>query len=220
MRERAFPYEEIEKKIDYTFQDKSLLKKAFTHSTYANAYGGEDNERMEYLGDAVLQMVVTEWQYAHKKSASEGTLTRERQLYVCEEALMDAVDELGIKKHLLFSGGSANVGRKTLSSLFETVIAAVYLDGGYDCAKKFVLKYGGLEKQTVSVNYKGIAQEFMQKHGEELPVYETQKSGKDNAPVFKTQVFAMGLTAEGEGGSKKEAEQSAAKALMERLSHK
>ena len=130
MREN-FPFTEIEEKIGYVFADRGLLKEAFTHSTYANVYGGKDNERMEYLGDAVLQLVVTEWQYARHKRAEEGVLTRERQKLVCEDALDEAVQALGIQKYLLVSGGRANVGKKTVSSLFETVIAAIYLDGGY-----------------------------------------------------------------------------------------
>ena len=214
---RNFPYAEIEEKIGYIFQNKALLKQAFIHSTYANAFGGEDNERMEYLGDAVLQLVVTEWQYLHKKKDSEGVLTRDRQSYVREEALANAVETLGLKKYLLISGGSANVGRKTVSSIFETVTAAIYLDDGYESAKAFILKYGGLEKDFSSMNYKGLAQEYTQKRGEPLPKYETEKSGKDNAPVFKTKVFALGVTANGQGGSKKEAEQAAAKSLLEML---
>lgn len=220
MRENGFPLEEIEEKIGYTFQNKALLKEAFTHSTYSNAFGGKDNERMEYLGDAVLQLVVTEWQYLRDKKAPEGELTRERQKYVCEGALEDAVRALELQKYLLVSGGRANVGKKTVSSLFETVIAAIYLDGGYTPAKEFILTHGRLEQESIPRNYKGAVQEFLQKKGVEPPRYKTEKSGKDNAPVFKATVFAMGVMACGEGGSKKEAEQEAAKALLENLKRK
>ncbi len=217
MREKPFPYSRIEERLGYRFKNRKLLKQAFTHSTYANAFGGEDNERMEYLGDAVLQMVVTEWQYSTNKRAHEGELTRERQKYVCESALDEAVRALGLERYLLLSGGRANVGKKTVSSLFETVIAAVYLDGGYEPAKAFILEYGGLERQVISVNYKGAVQELLQSHGAPPPEYETEKEGKDNAPVFRATVSAMGLTARGEGGSKKEAEQRAAQELLEKL---
>ena len=209
-----FPIKEIENKIGYTFQDKDLLKVAFTHSTYANAYGGKDNERMEYLGDAVLQLVVTEWQFARYERAEEGEMTRQRQKYVCEEALDEAARGLGLQKYLLVAGGKANVGRKTVSSLFETVVAAIYLDGGYDAAKAFIVKYGRLETQSVSTNYKGALQELLQSKGEQPPVYKTVKSGKDNAPTFVATAIAMGKTATGEGGSKKEAEQQAAERLL------
>ena len=212
-----FPVKEIEKKIGYTFRDKALLKEAFTHSTYANAKGGKDNERMEYLGDAVLQLVVTEWQYLKNARAEEGELTRQRQKFVCEEALDEAVRGLGLQQYLLVSGGKANVGRKTVSSLFETVIAAIYLDGGYEFAKSFILRHGNLETKPVSVNYKGVLQEFLQSKGETLPTYKTVKSGKDNAPTFVATAVAMGKTATGEGGSKREAEQQAAKVLLDKL---
>ena len=215
-----FPVKEIENKIGYTFQDKALLKEAFTHSTYANTHGGKDNERMEYLGDAVLQLVVTEWQFARYERAEEGEMTRQRQKFVCEEALDEAVRELGLQNYLLVSGGRANVGKKTVSSLFETVVAAIYLDGGYNAAKTFILKYGHLETQPVSVNYKGALQEFLQGKGEQTPVYKTVKSGKDNAPTFVATVVALGETATGEGGSKKEAEQQAAERLLKVLQGK
>ncbi len=219
MRETNFPFDEIEEKIGYEFKNKELLKEAFTHSTYANAYGGKDNERIEYLGDAVLQLVVTEWQYARGKRA-EGELTRERQKHVCEEALDEDVRALGLEKYLLVSGGRANVGKKTVSSLFETVVGAIYLDGGYAPAREFILKNGRLEKESIPVNHKGELQEFLQKRGEMPPRYETEKSGKDNAPVFQATVTAMGKSAQGVGRSKKEAEQEAAEALLNLLSIK
>ncbi|MBO5737586.1 MAG: ribonuclease III [Clostridia bacterium] len=212
-----FPVKEIENKIGYTFQDKALLKEAFTHSTYANVHGGKDNERMEYLGDAVLQLVVTEWQFARYTRAEEGEMTRQRQKFVCEEALDEAVRKLGLQQYLLVSGGKANVGKKTVSSLFETVIAAIYLDGGYEPAKAFIVKHGQLEGQAVPTNYKGALQEFLQSKGEQPPTYETVKSGKDNAPTFVATAVAMGETATGEGGSKKEAEQQAAQNLLATL---
>ena len=217
MREKNFPVDEIEEKIGYEFKNKALLKEAFTHSTYANAYGGRDNERIEYLGDAVLQLVVTEWQYARDKRAPEGTLTRERQKHVCEDALDEDVRALGLEKYLLVSGGRANVGKKTVSSLFETVVGAIYLDGGYQYAKEFILKHGRLEAESIPINHKGELQEFLQKRGEEPPCYETEKSGKDNAPVFKATAAAMGKCAQGVGRSKKEAEQEAANALLDML---
>ena len=212
-----FPVKEIENKIGYTFRDKALLKEAFTHSTYANQYGGKDNERMEYLGDAVLQLVVTEWQFARDAHAEEGELTTQRQKFVCEDALDKAVRALDLQRYLLASGGKANIGKKTVSSLFETVVAAIYLDGGYTAAKAFIVKYGRLEEQAAPANYKGALQEFLQGKGAPLPTYETVKSGKDNAATFVATVVALGKSAAGEGGSKIKAEQQAAKRLMEML---
>ena len=212
-----FPYGEIENKIGYTFQNRALLREAFTHSTYANAHGGKDNERMEYLGDAVLQLVVTEWQYERYQKADEGMMTRSRQRLVCEEALLDAVRDLGIERYLLVAGGNANVGKKTVASLFETVIAAIYLDGGYASAKSFIEKFGLDHMQEGAENSKGELQEYLQNLGENPPVYKTEKIGKDNAPVFYATVTALGRMEQGEGRTKKAAEQSAAANLLREL---
>ena len=214
----SFPYTEIEKAIGYAFRDRTLLQEAFTHSTYANAHGGKDNERLEYLGDAVLQLVVTEWQYKDDESADEGELTRERQKLVCGDALDDAVESLNLQKYLLIEGGRANIGKKTVSSLFEAVAAAIYLDGGYDQAKRFILRYAVFKKSQSCQNPKGALQELLQAQGKALPIYTCQKSGKDNAPIFRCQVTAQGKTAYGEGGSKKQAEQLAAESLLTQLS--
>ena len=212
-----FPHEEIENKIGYVFRNKNLLEEAFTHSTYANAYGGRDNERMEYLGDAVLQLVVTEWQYLRDKQADEGSMTRGRQTIVCEEALLEAVKELDIGKYLRIAGGKANVGKKTVSSLFETVTAAIYLDGGYAPAKEFIGKFALNHLQQRDENAKGALQEYLQNIGELPPSYRTEKTGKDNAPVFHAEVQALGERATGEGKSKKQAEQNAALSLLNKL---
>ena len=216
----SFPYQEIEKTIGYTFRDKSLLKEAFTHSTYVNMHGGRDNERLEYLGDAVLQLVVTEWQYKNDENANEGELTRERQKLVCGDALDDAVENLDLQKYLLIEGGKSNVGKKTVSSLFEAVAAAIYLDGGYDDAKQFILRYAVFKKNNRCQNPKGELQERLQAQDKPLPVYTCQKEGKDNAPIFRCQVTADGKTAYGEGTSKKQAEQTAAENLINQLFRK
>lgn len=214
----SFSYQEIERVLGYTFRDKSLLKEAFTHSTYANIHGGKDNERLEYLGDAVLQLVVTEWQYKDDERANEGELTRERQQLVCGDALDDAVENLNLQKYLLIEGGKANIGKKTVSSIFEAVAAAIYLDGGYDEAKKFILRYAVFQKLNACQNPKGRLQEFLQAQGKKLPVYTCEKEGKDNAPIFRCRAQADGQTAHGEGKSKKLAEQAAAENLLKKLS--
>ena len=213
----SFPYQEIEKTIGYTFRNKSLLKEALTHSTYANAHGGADNERLEYLGDAVLQLVVTEWQYKQDATANEGELTRERQKLVCGDALDDAVENLNLQKYLLIEGGKSNVGKKTVSSIFEAVAAAIYLDGGYEEAKQFILRYAVFKKFNRCQNPKGELQERLQAQDKPLPVYACEKEGKDNAPVFRCKVTADGKTAYGEGTSKKQAEQTAAEKLLKEL---
>lgn len=213
----SFPCSEIEKRIGYVFCNKPLLETAFTHSSYAHAHGGKDNERLEYLGDAVLQLAVTERQFL-TSDKQEGELTKERQQLVCEKALLDAVQRLGIAKYLQIEGGASNVGKKTVASLFETVVAAIYLDGGYKCAKQFILRH--LLKNAAVVreeNPKGELQEYLQGLGAELPKYSSQKTGADNAPTFDCEATAQGLTAHGVGKSKREAESKAAKALLNAL---
>ena len=176
----------LERKINYRFSDRTLLETAFTHSSYAKKHGGKDNERMEYLGDAVLELIVSEKQYLSGEKA-EGEMTQERQRLVNANALV-------------------------------SVVAALYLDGGMQAAKNFVLPY--LERlKTRSVrNYKKDLQELAQKQGAPLPVYTSSKSGKDHAPVFETTVRALQKTACGVGESKKAAEQNAAKNLLAQLS--
>ena len=213
MSAERFPFVEIEKKIGYTFRDKKLLLEAFTHSTYANKHGGKDNERLEYLGDTVLQLVVTEWQFLNRVDAQEGALTKERQTLVCEETLFEAVERLNVKQYLLVEGRAENIGRKTVSSIFETLTAAVYLDGGYEAAKTFVYTHAGLHKTSQEKNPKSVLQEYLQGRGEDVPKYVCKKSGKDNAPTFVCEATAGLRSAKGVGGSKKAAEQNAAEAL-------
>ncbi len=215
----SFPFAEIEEKLGYTFRDKELLRQAFTHSTYGNLYGLPDNERMEYLGDAVLELVVTDWQYANDRR-SEGRLSEARQHLVCREALDSAVDGLGIYGYLLRRGRQQNLGDKTKSNLFEAVTAAIYLDGGFFAAKKFVLAHGNIGFHSEGQNHKGDLQEFLQARGEKTPVYTSNKQGPDHAPVFRCRVTAMGEYAEGEGKNIKEAESIAASRLLWELKNK
>ncbi len=212
----AFPVQEIEKKIGYAFQNTEFLRTAFTHSTYAHANGGKDNERMEYLGDSVLQLVVTEWQVTTSKK-SEGELTKLRQKLVCEDALYDAVQDLKVSKYLLISGGKENIGKKTVSSLYETIVCAIYFDGGYEKAKDFICRTLLQTKPQAEKNPKGELQEWLQSRGKTLPVYESVKEGKDNAPTFHCTVTADGKRGKGTGNSKRQAEQLAAENLLSKL---
>ena len=215
-----FPVIEIEEKIGYTFRNKSLLKEALTHSSYAHTHGGRDNERLEYLGDSVLQLVVTEWQFLRDEKASEGKMTAERQKLVREEALISAVQALDLDKYLLKTVGKQKISDKTVSSIFEAVVAAIYLDGGYKAAKKFVLEHGNLNAANVSVNHKGELQEFLAKFGEE-PIYSNPvKTGKDDSPIFYCSVSAMGESADGEGKTIKQAQSTAAARLLWELQKK
>ncbi len=210
-----FPFAELEAKLGYTFEDKTLLKTAFTHVSYAKPHGEEDNERLEYLGDAVLGMLIAKWQYANPAKPPEGVMTTERKTLVCEDALLKKVEEMGISKHLRFEGGKANVGGKTFSSLYEAIIGAIYLDGGQSQAEQFLFRH--FPKAQLGRNYKGELQEYLQGLGKPIPVYTHEKTGKDNAPTFVCRVTSQGKTGEGAGVSKRSAEQAAAKALLAQL---
>lgn len=221
MKKETFPVGEAERKTGYVFRDKRLLIQAFTHSTYANQYGGEDNERLEFLGDSVLQLIVTEELYDRKEKLSEGKMTALRQNYVSGEALQRAVEKTGAEALLLYVGKAENIGKKAVQNLFESVLAAIYLDGdgaegdGYENARAFVKKhlFGG-EKE----NYKGELQEYLQGKGKPLPVYETvSKTGAENAPSYTVIVRAENVEAQGKGTSIKKAEAQAAKKLLEKL---
>ena len=216
----SFPFAEIEKRIGYTFQNKNLLKTAFTHASYTHRYGDENNERLEYLGDAVLQFIVTEWQYLEDSKANEGKLTADRQKLVCKNALDSATDALDIFRYLLADGTESNIQGKAKSSLFEAVVAGIYLDGGYEQAKKFVLTHGNLKRDIMQSNPKGELKEFLEKRGLGEPKYEVIKTGKDNAPVFKATVYALGESANGQGRTKKEAEAVSASRLLWELESK
>lgn len=214
-----FPIKEIEEKLGYSFKNKALLKEAFTHSSYANRFRTKSNERLEYLGDAVLEFIVTEWQYRQDPFTNEGKLTALRQKLVCRDALDSAVDGLDIWQHLLVSGTQYNVNGKAKSSLFEAVVAAIYLDGGYEEVKDFILRRGNIRFDVTVGNPKGDLKEYLEKRGAKEPVYRVEQSGRDNAPIFHCTAFALGASARGDGKTKKEAEATAAARLLWELTN-
>ena len=207
----SIPYTEIEKAIGYTFRDKSLLQEAFTHSTYAEKTGCESNERMEYLGDAVLELVVSKKQYV-SGTQREGEMTKARQRIVSQGALYAVSERLGLKKYLRFVGSDANVGEKTIASLYETLVAAIYLDGGFDRAEEFVLKF--YPTAADEENYIGELQEFFQKRGKPAPVYKHEKTGEDHDPTFTVWVEGYETAPCGIGKSLNKAKRQAAKNLL------
>ena len=214
-----FPIREIEKKLGYTFKNKQLLQEAFTHSSYANHYREKSNERMEYLGDAILQFVVTEWQYRQDDTINEGKLTAYRQKLVCRDALDSAIDGLDVWEYLLSFGTQYNVNGKAKSSLFEVIVAAIYLDGGYEEARLFILERGNIRFDVVAGNPKGDLKEYLEKRGAKEPVYRVEQTGKDNAPIFHCTAYALGASARGDGRTKKEAEATAASRLLWELTN-
>ncbi len=201
----------LEQKIGYSFVNKALLVRAFTHSTYAEKTGCESNERMEYLGDAVLELVVSKKQYV-SGTQREGEMTKARQRIVSQSALYAASERLGLKKYLRFIGSDANVGEKTIASLYETLVAAIYLDGGFERAEEFVLKF--YPTATDEENYIGELQEYFQKRCKPAPVYKHEKMGEDHDPTFFVWVEGYETAPRGVGKSLGKAKRQAAKNLL------
>lgn len=221
MTKKEFPIEKAEKRLNYTFRNKDLLVTAFTHKSFAEKRG-EDNDRMEFLGDAVLELAITENLYHGKIVLEAGDMTKKRQKFVSREPLERAADKLQIAQYLMYTGNARdNAGKKAKSSLIESVIAAIYLDGdgangdGYKNAKKFIdenveFSSGG--------NAKGDLQEYLQERALPLPEYRVvSAAGKDNDRTYVCEASAQGKTAQGEGKKKKEAEAEAAKRLLKLL---
>ena len=214
------PIVEIEKKLGYTFKDKTLLEEAFTHVTYSNRHNVKHNDRLEYLGDAVLELVVTEWQYDKDEKATSGKMTSQRQKLVCQPALDSAIDALGVYGYLRYKGTEYNLQGKPKSSLFEAIVAAIYLDGGYKQAKRFILKHGNIHIEPQTTNAIGELKEYLEKRGKPPATSAFTRTGKDNAPHFYCTLKAMGEEAQGEGKTKREANATAAARLLWELKKK
>lgn len=219
---------ELENRLGYTFQDVTLLRHALTHSSYANEHRSEgltSNERLEFLGDSVLGMVVADHLYRTHPDMPEGELTRTRAALVCEGSLHEVAMILDLGSHLrLGKGEDAGGGRRRASILadaMESVIAAVYLDGGIAPARKIIRKLI-LDRETEKVvtrDYKTALQEIVQRRpGSSITYQLVRESGPDHCRVFEMEVSVDGEAAGyGEGRTKKEAEQMAAKAAIEKL---
>ncbi|MCC2258440.1 ribonuclease III [Intestinimonas aquisgranensis] len=222
--------EKLEEKLGYTFHDRRLLENALTHSSYANenkSKGETSNERLEFLGDSVLGMVVADHLYRTHPDMPEGELTRTRAALVCEDSLVEVAAQLELGQYLkLGRGEDAGGGRKRPSiqaDAVEAVIAAVYLDGGIGSARKlitnFILTNNEREQEGAVRDFKTALQELVQRESGRVLSYRLMgESGPDHAKVFSVEVDLNGRPiGAGEGRSKKEAEQNAAKAAMAKL---
>lgn len=220
----------VESKIGYSFRDKILLRQCFTHASYANEHGENDNELLEFFGDSIMEFVVTEYLYK-RALGDEGKLTKIRAEIVSREPLLRVVKELGLKEHVLLGRGqgkSANLDEKLYSSVYEALVAGIYKDGGMVAVKKFIkdtiiADYERREsrKQTpkVKCEYKNALQEYVQKNKLGTISYETLgKKGPDHSPEFRAAVLLNGTRlAEGKGKSKKAAESAAAESALKRI---
>ncbi len=222
----------LESIINYVYRDKNHLVLALTHSSYANENKGEglsSNERLEFLGDAVLNIVISDYIYTNLTSLAEGEMTKARASIVCEPSLAKCAGSMQLGKYLLLGKGEEYTGGRTrisiLSDAFEAIIGSIYLDGGMEKAKSFILN---TMKDIITssfngasfVDYKTQLQEIIQKTGDQKIQYEIlEEKGPDHNKLFTVQVkVADKILGQGEGKSKKEAEQNAAGAAIGKLS--
>ena len=220
--------EKIEKNIGYSFKNKKLLEKALTHTSYAYEYHVESNEKLEFLGDSILEFLSSKYLYEKYCKLKEGEMTKVRASVVCEKSLHkvakkhDFSDFLFLGKSEQISGGKYRAA--ILADSVEAVIAAMYLDGGIEPVEKFIIENLKEEIEFATKNvgvkdYKTVLQEKLQVNGGIKIEYEiTNEIGPDHDKRFEAQVKCEGkVLAKGEGRSKKEAEMQAAKKALENL---
>lgn len=220
---------ELEEAIGYRFHNISLLQNALAHSSYANERwhnGLLSNERLEFLGDSILGMLVAEYLFRSFPDRPEGDLTRMRADMVCEKTLASVADTLNLGKHLLLGKGEEQGGGRNRESILadavESVIAACFLDGGLEAAENFIRKFILVKvpvHQLYNVDYKTQLQELVQQRKNQQLSYELiGESGPDHDKHFDVEVCLNGkVVGKGTGSSKKRAEQDAARAAIEAL---
>ena len=222
---------ELEEKIGYCFQDQELLKHALRHSSYVNEKHmkkHECNERLEFLGDAVLEVVSSEFLFFEHQTMPEGELTKKRASMVCEPALAFCARDIDLGEYLLLGKGEESTGGRKRDSVtsdaMEALIGAIYLDGGFASAKEFIHRFilNDLENKKLFFDSKTILQEIVQGSSDEHVSYELiREEGPDHNKTFCTAVRIGGRTyGEGEGRTKKASEQQAAYQAILRLQEK
>ena len=220
--------EKIEKEIGYTFKQKELLKKALTHTSYAYEKKVESNEKLEFLGDSILEFISSKYLYQNYPNLKEGEMTKVRATVVCEKSLHKIAQKHNFGDFLYLGKSEQVTGGKNrpaiLADSVEAIIAAMYLDGGLDKAEKFIIENlkDEIEIATKHVgdkDYKTVLQEKLQEHGDVKIEYEiTKEIGPDHNKSFEAQVSLNGkVLAKGKGKSKKEAHMEAAKKALENM---
>lgn len=226
-----FPYEEVEKIIGYSFKNKLLLYKAFKHRSYLSVTkepAWESNERLEFLGDAVVDLIVTVALHNDHPEESEGSLSKMKSVLVSRKVLAEVLSELNVGRFLLLNKGELKTGganrMSNIANLYEAVVGAIYLDGGLEPAFDFLQdtllwQTDNFLKQQKFQNYKSILLEFTQGLGMGSPSYKLEsESGPDHDKQFFMRVeIADNRSAKGTGHSKKIAEQNAAKHLLKNI---
>lgn len=224
--------EEIQEKIEYKFKDINLLNWALTHSSYANEYKKQKivyNERLEFLGDSILGLVVSDYIYKEYPKYPEGDLTKLRATVVCEPSLSFLAKNIDLGKYLLLGKGENSTGGRErvsiLADAFEALIGAIYLDGAMESAKTFVLYHlepaieGAVNGIELFIDYKTQLQEILQKKNSGKILYKVvREEGPDHNKSFYTEVYVKEvILGKGIGKSKKDAEQDAAKSALKRM---
>ena len=218
------------KKIGHEYKNLSLLTTALTHSSYSNemkskGFKSECNERLEFLGDSVLSVITSEYIYLKLRDCQEGELTRIRATVVCEDSLFRFAGSINLGEALFLGHGeeisNGRTRKSTLADAFEAVLGSVFLDGGIEAAKKFLLKFiekpiGDIVNEGKIKDYKSVLQQIIQQNnGEVLEYVLVNESGPAHEKVFEVQaIWNNNVVGEGKGKSKKSAEQNAAKEAL------
>ena len=217
-------FEEVEERIGYTFKNKDLLKQAFTHISYARDAGVPHYEILEFLGDALLNFLVVDILVEEFPNRREGALASLKAYLISEEFFCELAQELDLPDYILVSRGKKNVS--IIGDVFEALWASVYIDSGRDCNlvkrlfnnlfRERILET--VREHRIKRDYKTLLQEITQKRWRERPSYRViSVEGPEHAKTFTVESSIKGLSAVGRGKSKKEAEQEAAKKLVEKL---
>ncbi len=215
-------FKELQPTIGYNFKNISYLEQAMTHSSYSGGKNNGSNERLEFLGDSVLQLTVSQYLFTEMNEEPEGGMTKLRASIVCENSLYNFAKKIELGRYIMLGKGEEMTGgrdrRSILADAFEALIAAIFLDGGMEEARAFIMRFmpsiEALKSGKVKLgDYKTILQEIIQQNPEEHISYEVSESDGDNHhKLFHATVLLNGQgIGKGSGHSKKEAEQAAAK---------
>lgn len=221
---------DLEHKLNYYFNDRNLLKNALLHKSLGNErkeYKNQNNERLELLGDAVLDLIVAEYLYKNYKNASEGTIAKLKAMIVSEPILAKISRQIGVGKFLMLSRGEVMSGGRNRESIladsFEAILGAVYIDSNLEEARVFALSHikqyiDHIEENEDILDFKSILQEYVQKEFRTVPTYElVAERGPDHMKEFEIQVIVGNYREKAVAKNKKKAEQLSAKALCIKL---
>ena len=221
---------DLEHKLNYYFNNRNLLKTALLHKSLGNEkkeYKNQNNERLELLGDAVLDLIVAEYLYKNYKNASEGTIAKLKAMIVSEPILAKISRQIGVGKFLMLSRGEVMSGGRNRESIladsFEAILGAVYIDSNLEEARVFALSHikqyiDHIEENEDILDFKSILQEYVQKEFRTVPTYElVAERGPDHMKEFEIQVIVGNYKEKAVARNKKKAEQLSAKALCIKL---